>query len=244
VPPTVTRARLAGTPALIEHPAGLTSGSVLVHHGATADKEAALGQFSALSDAGIEVIYLDAALHGERKPPDLDAWVARHGYRNYVWESVRRTCLEAGTVIDALHERAPGRPVAVIGTSMGGYTAHWLLANEPRVRAGALISTHNRWQDPAVSHEMATWLQAERPDRRAHRYPPKPAIVIHGASDDGVPTRLGLESHAVLTAAYEKAGCPERLALHLEPDTAHETTPNMARVAVEWLATQAWRQEL
>lgn len=231
--PETTRTTLNGVPAIVERPSGREPvATVLVFHGATASKEEAAGGFAGLTAHGIEVVYLDAALHGERADGDHET-VARElgGYRNFVWESVRRTCLEMPAVLDALGERRLG----VIGTSMGGYVAHWLLAREPRVRAGVTISTTAIWHDPAVTGETAAWLEANRPSDRADVVPPRPVLVVHGELDGSVPTAAGLGSHARLALAYERAGCPERLGLYLAPGMAHATSPEMTRRAVDWL---------
>lgn len=231
--PEPARVTLGGVPALVERPPGREPVAIaLVYHGATASKDDAAGLFLGLRAHGIEVVYLDAALHGERRPADLDGFVRElGGYRTYVWESVRRTCLEAREVLDAVG----GRRVGVIGTSMGGYVAHWLLANEPRVLAGVAISTSALWDDPAAAGETAAWLRSNRPSDRADAVPCRPVLVVHGELDGSVPTAAGLGSHARLATAYARAGCPERLGLYLAPGVAHATSPEMARRAVAWL---------
>ncbi|AAF10643.1 hypothetical protein DR_1064 [Deinococcus radiodurans R1 = ATCC 13939 = DSM 20539] len=130
-PYRVERAVLAGVPCLLELPPKDSDvrGVCLVYHGAWAAKEGKLGVYSALTTHGIAVVIPDAALHGERQgdtPPGLNA-------REYVWDSVRRTVVEAPALLDALAGRFGAGPVLAVGSSMGGYVVQTLLQTEPRL---------------------------------------------------------------------------------------------------------------
>lgn len=233
-PYLIERRVLTGVPVLIERP---PEGSdvrafCLVYHGAWAAKEGKLGVYSALAAQGWAVVIPDAALHGERigdTPPDLNG-------REYVWESVRGTVAEAPALLDALEQAFRPAPVAVVGSSMGGYVAQTLARTEARVRRAAVLISSGVWEEPGVRvPELRAFLEAHRPITHAGDAPPISLLLASGDSDPVFP----LADHHVPTAAayrgaYARSGCLENFREIVFPGVGHYTSRGMRDAVVRF----------
>ncbi len=63
---------------------------------------------------------------------------------------------------------------------------------------------------------------------------PRPLLVINGDSDPRTPVAGVRESVAAAAQEYKAQGVPERLVLHLQPDTGHQVTPEGDRAMLAW----------
>ncbi len=115
-----------------------------------------------------------------------------------------------------LERGADGRPVSLIGSSMGGYLAALYAARHPEVSRLVLLAPAfdfaRRWAERVGPGQVEAWRRtnalavyhyAERRDRTLHfglledaaRYEPfphvqQPTLIFHGAHDDVVPACL------------------------------------------------------
>ena len=67
---------------------------------------------------------------------------------------------------------------------------------------------------------------------------PRPLLVVNGDSDPRTPIGGVRECLAAATRAYEAQGAPDRLRLHLQPDTGHQVTAEADRAMLDWF--QRW----
>ncbi|WP_420594867.1 alpha/beta hydrolase family protein [Deinococcus sp.] len=233
VPYSIERRTFAHVPCLIERPSLPIRALLLAYHGAHAAKEGKLGVYSALTARGVAVVIPDAPLHGERasNPAGLNA-------REFVWESARRSVVEAEAFITALQDEFGKSPVFVVGSSMGGYVALTLACTEKRVLGAAALITSGVWQEPEVNAPgTRAFLEAHRPSTHAEDFAPTPLLLLSGDSDPTFP----LEQHHVPTAAalrhaYEAAGQPEKFSASIYPGVGHYTSQKMRDDVVEWVA--------
>jgi pimeloyl-ACP methyl ester carboxylesterase len=136
----------------------------------------------------------------------------------------------------AVIDRAAGdEPVALIGSSLGGYLAALYAARHPNVTRAVLLAPAfgfaQRWPERLGPAEMASWRHngtidvfhyAENRNRKlgyqliadGERFEAnpdftQPALIFHGAHDDAVPVRYSREfavNHANVTLEVLDAG--------------------------------------
>lgn len=234
LPYAIERRVLADIPCLIERPLDVMRGLAIVFHGATAAKEGNLGIFTKLISGGLAVVLPDAFGHGERREAGFTPEVI--GYRNYVWGCAAQTSLEAGALLDALHEQFGDVPVSVIGISMGGYVAQFVTLREKRVRRVVVLSSGGEWHDPELTLPQAgEFVAAHRPLDHADAAPPTDLLLLHGDADPVFPMP-GFE--AITSAykhAYARAGRPDLFHTRVYRGVGHYTAPQMRDVAVRFL---------
>ena len=115
------------------------------------------------------------------------------------------------TAIDHLIAEAQPTEVVLVGTTTGGSIAICVAADDPRVRAAALLSARadfDDWADhprrflehareigavktPGFPTSVEEWTRAFRrfrPTDAARRFAPRPLLVMHGDDDEEVPT--------------------------------------------------------
>ena len=63
---------------------------------------------------------------------------------------------------------------------------------------------------------------------------PRPLLVINGDSDPRTPVAGVRECVAAAAREYKAQGVPDRLMLHLQPDTGHQVTAEADRLALAW----------
>lgn len=234
-PYAVERRVLAGIPCLIERPLDRILGLALVYHGVTASKEGNLGIFTALVQSGLAVVMPDAVGHGERG----EAWLNPQtlGQRNFVWLCAARTSLEAPDLMTSLQSEYGELPTAVIGISMGGYTAHFLALCEKRLGRVAVISSGGLWQENEVTLPLAKdFIERNRPSLHAYLAPPTPLLLLHGGDDPVFPRPDFDATVRAYRAAYERAECPDHFGTRVFPGVGHYTSPGMRDAAVAWTA--------
>ncbi len=115
------------------------------------------------------------------------------------------------TAIDTLNREHHPTGIVLIGTNTGGSIAICVGADDPRVRAAALLSPRadfDDWADhprrflehareigairsprfPPAVDEWARAFRRFRPTEAARRFAPRPLLVMHGDDDESVPT--------------------------------------------------------
>ena len=154
-----TTRRAGGAPLLLAHPG--TSAplpTVLWFHGLSVDKETHRKELERIAGAGFLAVGVDAAGHGERRLPDLDARidVSREETIRFMLGLVEETAREVPGIVKALVEEglADAERVALVGISMGGYLVYRALLEESPVRAAVAILGSPEWPRPDSPHHQ------------------------------------------------------------------------------------------
>ena len=118
---------------------------MLWFHGLSVDKETHRKELERIAAAGFLAVGVDAAGHGERRLPDLDAriGVSREETIRFMLGLVEETAREVPGIVRALVAEglADAERVALVGISMGGYVVYRALLEEQPVR--------RRWRSSA-----------------------------------------------------------------------------------------------
>ncbi|MBI4577459.1 MAG: alpha/beta hydrolase [Planctomycetes bacterium] len=196
---------------------GPSRGTVVYVHGHNDNRWRGLRYVEVLRPLGLDVLLYEQRAHGESGGELCTyGWRERH-------DLVR--------VLDWVEARAPGRPVGVLGVSLGGSVAVQGVALDPRV--DALISAcpyadlrrvvgdyARRWFGPlatpsrveralALAGERGGFPPAEVDTVASARGVRAPTLVIHGSADDQVLFAYGRE-------VYEACGAPVKEFLRVE----------------------------
>ncbi len=235
---TLSHERLTGDlPVLVvsREVLGADAPLALVLHGLGGSKERMLFALYEFARIGCRAVGLDIRLHGER--PGAGEREARLGsdYFGTAADMIEGTAQDVSRLLD--HYGA-GR-AAVHGISLGGYITFAALAAEPRLRVATVAMGSPDWAGPLrrfglgpghPAYDRAVRLNPL--DLLPASLPPRPLLMLHGATDevvfpDGV---VALEER--LRPLY--AAHPDRLALEIYPGLGHSYTDNMLRRSVEW----------
>lgn len=195
---TVTwrRTRAGEAPLLLAVPAGADSPlpAVLWFHGFGVDKETHRAELERLASAGFLAMGVDAAGHGERRLPDLDARQAapREEALRTMIELASRTADEVPEIVRVLAGEgvADAGRVAVAGVSMGGYLAYRAAVVEPGLRAAVALLGSPAWPNGDSPH-----LHLDALSRTA-------LLSVTGECDENVPPDATRELHRRLSAEW------------------------------------------
>lgn len=180
---------LAGVPLLLATPDGATGPlpAVLWFHGFGVDKEVHRKELRQLAEAGFLAVGVDAAGHGARRLPNLDARQAAphdEALRTMI-ELASRTADEVPAVVRALADEglADGDRIGVVGVSMGGYVVYRTVLVEPAVRAAVAILGSPEWPEgDSPHHHLDGFRRAALLSITAERdenVPPAAARALH-----------------------------------------------------------------
>jgi hypothetical protein len=129
---------------------------VLWFHGFGVDKEVHRKELEQLARAGFLAVGVDAAGHGARRLPDLDARQAaphEQALRTMIGLAAQ-TADEVPSIVRALADDglADAERVGVVGVSMGGYVVYQALLVEPSIRAAVAILGSPEWPEGDSPH--------------------------------------------------------------------------------------------
>lgn len=167
---------------------------VLWFHGFGVDKETHRAELERLAAAGFRAIGVDAAGHGARRLPDLEARIAapREEAKATMLELARLTAGEIPAITDALGVDW----VSVAGVSMGGYVVYAALSvcaalgREPRIRAAvSILGAPELLEDDAHANRVAL-------------------LSINGEQDENVPPAAARALHARLQGTHRYVELP------------------------------------
>lgn len=198
----------------------------------------------ALAERGIASLCIDLAPFGGRQTEGPEAALAKA----LLWQGrtlMGQMLAELSAAFGWLAARPEidARRIATLGLSMGGTHAYWLAALEPQVTACAhlcvladiapLIATGAHDLHGPYMTVPGLLAEADMGDVAA-LVAPRPQLVCLGAADPLTPETARDPALARLRAAY--ADAPDRLALHVDPDTGHRETPAMRAAVLAFLA--------
>lgn len=152
-----------GVRAELDRPRGASRGLVILAHGAGSDRESLLLRTlsAALTDRGLTVARIDLPYRQQRPkgpPSPSKAAVDRDGIR---------------AAIAALRPLAPDGPLLVGGQSYGGRQASMVLAEEPDLADGLLLTSYPLHPPGKPEKQRIEHLPAIT----------TPTLIVHGSSD-------------------------------------------------------------
>lgn len=188
--------RARDAPLLLAVPSGVPRPmpAVLWFHGLSVDKETHRKELEQIARAGFLAVGVDAAGHGERRLPDLDARidVSREETIRFMLGLVEQTAREVPAIVRALVEGglADAERVSAAGISMGGYLLYRSVITTPSLRAAVAILGSPEWPEGDSPHRhldafrriALLSITAEHDEN----VPPAPARELHrrlGESD-------------------------------------------------------------
>jgi dienelactone hydrolase len=232
---------VAGVPALMRYrdsaQAAMERGTVLFYHGFGGTKERCDSYLTALAEAGLLAVGLDAVGHGERRYPDFDVifnderWDAEYeATETGFLQLIDDTAAEVPAVIDDLIGRGLARPdrVGVGGRSLGGNVAYAAVLADPRVRAAASVVGSPEWTLP----------RAHSPHHHPDRFFPAAILSQAAELDEYVPAGPIRDFHTTLSPWYGQE--PGRICYIEYPGVGHFLTPELNAESVRRVT--AWFQ--
>jgi len=240
---TVKHAIIAGIPLLWAAPTVPSNKLVIWLPGFSGSKEGVQENLLDLAQAGFWGLSFDPVQHGERLIASLDELRTRvrGNIRRYFWPILAQTAEETSTVIDwAQHEFGVSR-VGMGGISMGGDIAVAAAGADARIGAVAACIATADWlrpgsfEPPGEPDGVAQSAYDRRnPLTHVADYHTCPAITFQcGAQDQQVPPD-GAQRFVDLLRSTLYTEQPDRLAVFLQPDTAHKFTSLMWTNACNW----------
>jgi uncharacterized protein len=192
--------RCGDAPLLMARPAASRPRrAVLWFHGLGADAAVHRKELAQIAGAGFLAVGVDAAGHGARRLPDLDARIAApraEAHRTAI-ELAVSTAREVPALLRWLVTtgRADAGAISLAGISMGGYVAYRALVEvEPgEVQSAVAILGSPEWPHPDSPHAeldafCATALLSITAERDEN-VPPGPARALHARLDRACPGR-------------------------------------------------------
>ncbi|HEX8452941.1 MAG TPA: alpha/beta fold hydrolase [Longimicrobium sp.] len=219
--------RVGDAPLLLAVPAGARPPlpTVLWFHGLSVDKETHRKELERIAGAGFLAVGVDAAGHGERRLPDLDARieVSREETIRFMLGLVEETAREVPGIVRALVEEglADAERVALVGISMGGYVVYRALLEETPVRAAVAILGSPEWPRP------------DSPHHRLDAFRGVALLSITAENDENVPPGPARELHRRLGESERARYVELPGAVHLMGESDWERT---MEEMLRWLA--------
>jgi len=239
VPTTFQTRTIGGVPLLLATPGDAAAPLPLVlwFHGFGVDKETHGKELRQLGDTGFLAVGVDAAGHGNRRLPDLDARQAapREQALRTMIELAARTADEVPAVVRALVDEglADGGRVGVAGVSMGGYVVYRAVLREPSIRAAVSILG------------SPDWPHGDSPHRHLDEFRRTALLSITAERDENVPPDAARELHRRL--AEVDPGSPLHRYVEL-PGAVHLMSEEHWNRAMDetlrWLAHHLRRYEI
>lgn len=190
---------MAGVPLLLAFPpAGdAPHPAVLWFHGFGVDKEVHRKELEQLARAGFLAVGVDAAGHGERRLPDLDARQAAphdEALRTMI-DLAAQTADEVPSIVRALADGglADAERVGVVGVSMGGYVVYQAVLVEPSIHAAVAILGSPEWPE------------GDSPHRHLNGFRHTALLSITAERDKNVPPAAARELHRRLAMTHPEA---------------------------------------
>ena len=161
------RFTFAGIPLLTLTESTGSRPAVLFYHGLHSDKDTHRKELESLAARGFLAVGVDAIGHGERRIPDLSAFLNRAELMTQVEKLLRPSVEEVPLLVDYLISQGHAA-VGLAGISFGGTLAFGAVAREPRLASVVAILGDPRWCRPDPSAYAATPLLAWNGGRDQH----------------------------------------------------------------------------
>lgn len=234
---------LKGIPGLVINDAAAeVKGVVLFYHGWSSQKEFQAVRGRILASYGYAVVIPDAVNHGSRGTLDYESHLSYPAF----WQTIFQNVKEVPLMLEYIEEKWPGKPIAVMGHSMGGFTAlsamtlfkefttavvmngsGWWDESERRFRASLHI------EKPRSYRTLKMQLDAMDPYTHMSRLRGRSLLSLRGAVDDVVD---GAAQDLYLEKLAQQADVKSQSIVY--DDLGHFVTTNMMGDAVAWLQNE------
>lgn len=212
---------IGDVPALIGLPSRMPAPAVVWVHGFGADALANAAELQRLAVEGFIAVGVDAAGHGRRRLPDLEARVAapREEALRTVHELAAATAAELPELVRAL-ARWPEvleRRVGLVGVSMGGYAVYRALTLGATPWAAVALLADPEWP-------------GDHPGARVARLTRVPLLSITAERDESVPPGGARRLHEAIAARIPRSQDFRHVEL---PGAPHLMSPDDWRRAMD-----------
>lgn len=219
--------------------------TIVYYHGWSSNKNNNLFLGKLLAFHGYGVILPDAIYHGDRNAIanyNVDA------LRKYFWEVIFNSLEEYKGLIsegESLYEINKDR-VAVMGSSMGGFIASGIFADNVEIKCLVNMNGACAWGEAEKIFRdidksgkgAATLYQREKiktydPLGKREELYPRPILMLHGDADTSVSIDIQRHFYKEMKEVYRDER--EKLVLNEIPRLNHYKTVNMMESSIEWL---------
>ncbi|MCH4167020.1 MAG: alpha/beta fold hydrolase [Megasphaera sp.] len=231
-----------GIPCLRLTCGGAPKGVVLFYHGWTSTKELQSVRGHLLAAYGYDVLIPDAVNHGERGPIDYET----EGAYPEFWQTIFQNIREAPALIDYIRTCYKETPVAVMGHSMGGFTALGVMTHCSECKTAVAINGSGWWDEserrfraslhiakPDGYKTLMMQIAAMDPYDYTQRLAGRSVLALNGGADTVV-------DNAAETMYMEKVLKESKVDSKFitYDETGHFVTTNMMGDAIDWLNHQ------
>ena len=233
---------IKGIPGLVITSGEKAKGVVLFYHGWSSQKEFQAVRGRILASYGYDVVIPDAVNHGCRGTLDYESKVV---YSDF-WQTIFQNMTEVPLMLEYIQENWPDTPIAVMGHSMGGFTALGAMSLFKEFKT-AVVMNGSGWWDESERRFRAS-LHIEKP--RAYRFiqmqfaamdpythmdrlSGRSLLSLRGGADDVVD---GAAQELYLEKLAQRDDVKTQSIVY--DDLGHFVTTNMMGDAVNWLQAE------
>ncbi|NLJ58464.1 MAG: prolyl oligopeptidase family serine peptidase [Tissierellia bacterium] len=236
------KVNIQGIPAIIFKPKEIKKPmpTIVFYHGWSSNKESQRLRGFILASVGYLVVIPDAIHHGERNP------LSEYGMdeaKEYFYNVIFNNLGEFNTIKESMvlnHNADPER-IAVMGSSMGGFTAVGIFTHNEDIKTAIIYNGCCWWENynSGVEVEPSQKYEAQRirvkaldPMNYLDKLTNRPILMLHGDSDSLVPVESQRIFYNKLSPIYEDK---EKIKLIEYPGLNHFVTTNMMDESINWL---------
>ena len=231
-----------GIPGLVITSGEKAKGVVLFYHGWSSQKEFQAVRGRILASYGYDVVIPDAVNHGCSGTLDYESKIV---YPDF-WQTIFQNMTEVPLMLEYIKENWPDTPIAVMGHSMGGFTALGAMSLFKEFKT-AVVMNGSGWWDESERRFRAS-LHIEKP--RAYRFiqmqfaamdpythmdrlSGRSLLSLRGGADDVVD---GAAQELYLEKLAQRDDVKTQSIVY--DDLGHFVTTNMMGDAVNWLQAE------
>lgn len=219
--------------------------TLVFYHGWSSSKESDRMRGMILASFGYQVIIPDAIHHGERGGLDYSEPETMAGY---FWPTVLNNMEEYSTIKRKAIEDfgASQESIAVIGNSMGGFTASGIFTYNPEIKALVVLNGSANWTganavfEGMLPGELPDALEKKKeklakldPINNIERLVDRPVLLLHGSKDQVVDKASGEEFYS---KAYQEYRDKSRIKFVEYERVNHTVTTKMMEEALGWFS--------
>lgn len=214
--------------------------TIIFYHGWSSNKELQRLRGFILASVGYQVVIPDAVYHGERNPlTDYGDEAAIE----YFWDVIFNNIEEYSKIVQelVLNYNADYKRIAVMGNSMGGFTASGIFTHNEDIKTLIVFNGCCVWENFNKNIEVPKSEKLESIEKRVNAMDPmnnlhllkdRPILLLHGDSDIVVPIDSQRIFYNKLNPLYN---CKEKIKFIEYPRLNHFVTTNMMEESINWL---------